>query len=371
MNGTRKPGGRQPRLASARVASRACAHPRASCQLSAWTSRSTRASTVRRDRATEDTSRPVASLLEGPSRVRAPSAAAAGPGLRCAGTAAACTLLDGDAAVATGALASVDLSVPGAVGFDEAVVASRGYPGFGEHLFSRCFACGPDRAAGDGLRIFPGPVAGRGVVAAPWVPDASLTGGRREVRPEFLWAALDCPSGWAAIPRHRTAKRPGRACRPARAVRSSRGSAASSSAGRSRAARAGSASRPRRSSATTARRAPWRGRPGSRSRGTDGPAATADGSVPAGSVGFNPWRRRTLSAILTRRRPSPRCGGRSFCAGTPWTPGCGRSLSRAALDRVMGLRAFREARGRSPTRRSGASSKPGRSSMACWSAAGR
>src|SRR5262249_12189033 len=33
----------------------------------------------------------------------------------------------------------------------------------------------------------------------PWVPDASLTDAGGAVRPEFLWAALDCPSGWAAI----------------------------------------------------------------------------------------------------------------------------------------------------------------------------
>ena len=36
-------------------------------------------------------------------------------------------------------------------------------------------------------------------MAAPWVPEASLTDERGAVRPEFLWAALDCPSGWAAI----------------------------------------------------------------------------------------------------------------------------------------------------------------------------
>jgi hypothetical protein len=37
------------------------------------------------------------------------------------------------------------------------------------------------------------------VVAAPWVPDASLVDSRGAVRPEFVWAALDCPSGWAPI----------------------------------------------------------------------------------------------------------------------------------------------------------------------------
>jgi len=36
-------------------------------------------------------------------------------------------------------------------------------------------------------------------VAAPWIPDASLANAGGAVRAEFLWATLDCPSGWAAI----------------------------------------------------------------------------------------------------------------------------------------------------------------------------
>ena len=50
---------------------------------------------------------------------------------------------------------------------------------------------------GDGLRLFTGPVAGRDLVAAPWEPDAALAGDDGRVRPEFVWAALDCPGGWA------------------------------------------------------------------------------------------------------------------------------------------------------------------------------
>jgi len=42
-------------------------------------------------------------------------------------------------------------------------------------------------------------VPGRRLVAAPWIPDEALTDGGGAVGPEFLWAALDCPSGWAAI----------------------------------------------------------------------------------------------------------------------------------------------------------------------------
>ena len=36
-------------------------------------------------------------------------------------------------------------------------------------------------------------------MAAPWLPDASLVGETGRVRTEFLWAALDCPAGWAVV----------------------------------------------------------------------------------------------------------------------------------------------------------------------------
>jgi hypothetical protein len=48
------------------------------------------------------------------------------------------------------------------------------------------------------LRVFAGPVNGRQVFAAPWVPDASLDRGDGKVRPEFMWAAMDCPGCFAA-----------------------------------------------------------------------------------------------------------------------------------------------------------------------------
>ncbi len=141
----------------------------------------------------------VASFLDGPARVRLHRPPPLGRRLEVRRREPDVTLLDGDTVVATGAPDDVALVVPDVVSFAEAEAASRGYPGFGEHLFTRCFACGPSRAAGDGLRIFPGPVPGRQVVAASWTPGASLTHGGGAVRPEFLWAALDCPSGWAVI----------------------------------------------------------------------------------------------------------------------------------------------------------------------------
>jgi hypothetical protein len=140
----------------------------------------------------------VAGCLDGPARVRLHRPPPLGRALAVCRDGEGVTLVDGEAIVATGVPAAVDVTLPSAVSFGEAETAAREYPGFRNHVFSRCFACGPARAAGDGLRIFPGPVAG-GLVAAPWVPDASLADDQGEVRPEFLWAALDCPSGWAAI----------------------------------------------------------------------------------------------------------------------------------------------------------------------------
>jgi hypothetical protein len=140
----------------------------------------------------------VAGLVGGPARVRLHRPPPLGRRLLARRDGEGVTVFDGDAVVATGAADRVELAVPAPVAFAEAELAARGYPGFRDHAFSRCFGCGPDRAPGDGLRIFPGPVAGRDVVAAPWIPDASLGDGGI-VRPEFLWAALDCPSGWAPI----------------------------------------------------------------------------------------------------------------------------------------------------------------------------
>jgi len=93
----------------------------------------------------------------------------------------------------------VDIDVPEPVGFPDAEAASKSYLGFVQHAFPTCFGCGPQRAEGDGLRIFPGWIEGRNIVAAPWTPDASLTDEDGTVRLEFMWAALDDAGAWALI----------------------------------------------------------------------------------------------------------------------------------------------------------------------------
>ena len=95
----------------------------------------------------------------------------------------------------------LDLVVPPAPSYLRALEASRNFAGFTRHAFPGCFACGPQRTRGDGLRIFAGPLggsAGHEQVAAGWVPDASLAGSDGKVRPEFMAAALDCPGYFAA-----------------------------------------------------------------------------------------------------------------------------------------------------------------------------
>ena len=72
------------------------------------------------------------------------------------------------------------------------------------HPLPMCFVCGPARVDGDGLRIIPRPLPPRpdcrtGTLAAPWVPSSNLASEDGAVAGEFIWAALDCPTGFAGV----------------------------------------------------------------------------------------------------------------------------------------------------------------------------
>jgi hypothetical protein len=84
--------------------------------------------------------------------------------------------------------AHIDAVVP-PVSASAAAEASRSYAGFADHPFPTCYVCGPARS--DGLGIFPGRLSD-GRTAAPWRVGT-------EVGPATVWAALDCPGGWAII----------------------------------------------------------------------------------------------------------------------------------------------------------------------------
>lgn len=109
----------------------------------------------------------------------------------------------GGAVVAQASLVEDSFDPVEGVSFDEAVAASATYPGLRSHPFPTCFSCGTERP--DGLRIFPGEVAGtdgRTRVAAPWTPDDTVLAEQHDVdEPRAslpaTWSALDCVGGWA------------------------------------------------------------------------------------------------------------------------------------------------------------------------------
>jgi hypothetical protein len=121
--------------------------------------------------------------LEAPLEVRA-----AGGGLELAA---------GDTIIASATPAAVELELPPPPSRADALAAASRYAGLERHAFPGCFVCGPARAAGDGLRVFAGPIGGGELLAAPWQPDPGLAGTRGAVRPEFMAAALDCPGYFA------------------------------------------------------------------------------------------------------------------------------------------------------------------------------
>lgn len=106
-------------------------------------------------------------------------------------------VLDGEELIAEAVpAADFEVAVPDAVGLEEARDASTRYRGLAEGQFRRCFVCGPARE--DAFGVFAGPVAGRDVVASPWTPTPATADDEGNVRPEFIWAVLDCPTYFAA-----------------------------------------------------------------------------------------------------------------------------------------------------------------------------
>jgi hypothetical protein len=109
----------------------------------------------------------------------------------------------GEVKIAGGEVRGVPLSVtvPGPISFEEARQAGTRFRGFTGHPFPECFACGHRRDKGDGLRIFTGEVGndvnGEPQLAGVWSPDRSSIDDDGFIRPEIVWAALDCPGGWA------------------------------------------------------------------------------------------------------------------------------------------------------------------------------
>lgn len=120
--------------------------------------------------------------------------------LRTTGAGGRVAFWHGDTLVA---LAAAGAAPGEAVGFVDPEAARRaedGYAGNTGHPYDTCWVCGP-RNQDRGLRLAPGPVPGRPDTAAcTWTPDGEHAGEDGLVRPELLWAILDCPGGWTLDP---------------------------------------------------------------------------------------------------------------------------------------------------------------------------
>ena len=106
-------------------------------------------------------------------------------------------LRDGDTLVAEGGPTEFLLEVPDAVPRGEVAAAEEAGRELwtAAHPFPSCVVCGPARAAGDGMRIFPAALPDRdGLFGACWTPRDSDGDGDGFVRPELVWAVLDCPT---------------------------------------------------------------------------------------------------------------------------------------------------------------------------------
>jgi hypothetical protein len=103
-------------------------------------------------------------------------------------------LRNGDGIVAEARPAPSQPEPPPPIELEAAARAALDPSTLAAHPFPGCFVCGPTRA--DGLRIFPGEV-GDGLWSAVWTPQADVADDSGLVATPFVWAVLDCPSGWA------------------------------------------------------------------------------------------------------------------------------------------------------------------------------
>jgi hypothetical protein len=105
-------------------------------------------------------------------------------------------VLDGGTLVADARpVTDLGVEVPRPVTREQARAAAQRYRAPADGVFSRCFVCG--RAREDAFGVFAGAVEDRRVVGSPWTPPPWTADDSGAVRPEFVWAVLDCPTYFA------------------------------------------------------------------------------------------------------------------------------------------------------------------------------
>ncbi|MEQ8935351.1 MAG: hypothetical protein RIE56_06135, partial [Amphiplicatus sp.] len=137
----------------------------------------------------------LAAFIDGPAEATLKAPPPLGAPLRVERRGESVVALEGDTLIAEArpARIAVDLPlIPDAAAIDAARAEFCANPQ--SRIFPSCFVCGPRR--NDGLRIFAG-AASHGVNADYWTPADDLASADGLVAPEFVWAALDCPSAFA------------------------------------------------------------------------------------------------------------------------------------------------------------------------------
>jgi hypothetical protein len=130
----------------------------------------------------------LAAFLDGPAEVTLRLPPPLDRPLEVAERGGVVVLLDGDEVVAEAVPAAVDIEPPVRPTLAEAEAAASRHVRMADERFNECFTCGV-REEGDGLCIYAGPLEDGVVHAAPWTP--------KDVAPELVWAAIDCPGAFA------------------------------------------------------------------------------------------------------------------------------------------------------------------------------
>ncbi|MEM7138246.1 MAG: hypothetical protein AAF500_16820 [Myxococcota bacterium] len=142
----------------------------------------------------------IASQIEGPAVVTLRTPPPLDRRLTLESTGQSVVLRDGATVVGHAASEPLELDVPAAPSFEQAMAARERFPARERHAFPTCFVCGPGRPGHDGMEIFPGPVDADGTVASAWLPDDSMPNHEGRIRDEIAWAALDCTSYFPHYP---------------------------------------------------------------------------------------------------------------------------------------------------------------------------
>lgn len=112
---------------------------------------------------------------------------------------------DGGEVIGEGLPASPEAlpEVPSPPSWEAALAAEARHIGIGQRFHPICFSCGPERAEGDGLRVFAGQLEGapEGVLACTWTPHDNFADAGGLVPTEVIWAALDCPGFFSWVVR--------------------------------------------------------------------------------------------------------------------------------------------------------------------------